>query len=243
MSNLSFQENTAPGRSLCLYLFLVLVLMSGSTAFAGIVLDPIGQQEWERNSSPGGIQVTFGIMPNSLPPTDNLLNTFSVGIIIVTDAAQGAQGTLRIQAISAPTNPIFTQYSDLRFSGGTTQVVTGDNQTVSAGNNLPRNTQLTLPRNIFTALFTSPNNNAIGRFQIFAVPSLTTYFTETNFDGEKFSNAPDGAANVLLGSINVTAVPEPSSTLLVGLIVVGIATIRLQRSQRNRRTENSLRIV
>ncbi len=235
MSNLSCRKIVA--LEVLFFLGAASVVLS-SAVFAGIVLDPIGQQDWDRNANPGGFQVTFGISPNAQPPTENVLNTFSIGLMIVPDSAQN--GTLRIQSISIPTNSVFSQYSDLRFSGTTTQVVTGDNQTISAGNNLPRNFELTSQRNIFTALFTSPNNDAMGGFKIFAVPTLSTYFTETSFDGEKFFNAPEGGSPVLLGSFNITAVPEPSSLLLASLVAGGIATLRLRR---NRRLANSLEIL
>lgn len=237
MSNLGCRKIAALEVLFCLC--LAFVILSSST-LAGIVLDPIGQQNWDRNANPGGFQVTFGISPNNQPPTENILNTFSVGLFIVPDAAQN--GTLRIQSISIPTNSVFSQYSDLRFSGTTSQEVTGDNQKV-AGNDLPRNVVLTSQRNIFTALFTSPNNDAIGGFKIFAVPTLSTYFTETSFDGEKFFNVPEGGAPVLLGSFNITAVPEPSSLLLAGLVAGGCATLRLRRIRRNRRLAKSLRIL
>lgn len=234
MSNLGCRKIAALEVLFC---FCVALVILSCSALAGIVLDPIGQQDWDRNANPGGFQVTFGISPNAQPPTENVLNTFSIGLMIVPDSAQN--GTLRIQSISIPTNSVFSQYSDLRFSGTTTQVVTGDNQKV-AGSDLPRNFVLTSQKNIFTALITSPNNDATGGFKIFAVPTLSTYFTETNFDGEKFFNAPEGGAPVLLGSFNITAVPEPSSLLLAGLVAGGTATLRLRR---NRRLAKSLKIL
>ena len=204
-----------------------------SSAFAGIVLDPIGQNDWDRNANPGGFQVTFGISPNALPPAENVLNTFSIGLMIVPDFAQN--GTVRIQSVSIPTNSVFGTYSDLRFSGTATQVVTGDNQLVATANGeVPGNTLLTAPRNLFTARFNSPNNDAVGGFKIFAVPTLSTYFTETNFDGEKFLNAPEGSAPVLLGSFNITAVPEPSTLWLVA--AVGFCSIhRLAKANQRKR--------
>lgn len=218
-----------------LFAFLICAHIAGKSAFAGILLDPINQQVWDRDANPLGFQVTFGISPNNQPPTENLLNTFSIGIMIVPDAIQN--GNVRIQSVTIPTiNPVFTTFSDLRFSGGTTQVVTGDNQLLPGGQ--PRNFELVSQKNIFTAFLSSPGSDAQGGFKIFAVPLSTTYFTESNFDGEKFFNVPDGGAPVLVGSfnVNISAVPEASSLLLASLVAGGLAAMRLRRNRRLAKT-------
>lgn len=221
-------------RSFRLLAFLMCLLISGKGTFAGILLDSVGQHTWDQTTSPLGFDITFGISPNNLPPTDNLLNTFSIGIVIVPDAAQN--GTVRIRSVSIPTNPVFSTYSDLRFSGAAAQVVTGDNQAISAGNSLPRDFALQSQKNIFTAQLYSPSNDAKGSFKIYAVPSLTTYFTENSFDGEKFFNVPDSGPQVLLGSFNVSAVPEPTSLLLLGVTSGGLAVIRMRRKRQLAKT-------
>ncbi len=238
MSNLGFREQIAQVLLPCLS--FTVVFFSYSFTHAGIVLDTLGQQNWDRSANPGGFQITFAISPNDQPPIANLLSTFSIGLLIVPDST--INGTLRIQSVSVPTNALFAQYGQLRLLGGATQIVDGENnQTVPSGNGVvPANVVLQSQRNIFTALIASPNNDAIGGFKVFAIPDVTTYFTETTFDGEKFSNAPEGGAPVLLGSFNVTAVPEPSSLLLTSLVAGGLATLRYRLK---RRQANSLRIL
>jgi len=113
------------------------------------------------------------------------------------------------------TNSVFPLFA----LGGLQVSEAGGVPVVNGRNSDSSDVTITTPRNLFTSTFTSPMNDAVGIFEIYAVPEFSNYFPSTEFDGFKFANVPVGP-DVLLGTltVGVTAIPEPSGILLLTLV-------------------------
>lgn len=215
---------------------ILLVQAFGRIACADLVLGLVGDKTWDRNSQPAGPDpVLFTVQSNNVSPSDNLMNAFSVGLRLV--PSNGATGSIVLQAVSIPqNNPVFATYG-----GGDLVLSTIDStfKTISADNSAFANVSIPAAgRSLFTAQFSSPGNNASGRFDIYADPTTSNYFTTTNFNGNPFGNAIANQNGIYLGSINaITAVPEPSSILFAsataGLFVLYVARKRMRRNKVN----------
>ena len=78
---------------------------------------------------------------------------------------------------------------------------------------------------------------ASGLFGIYAVEGLAaTDWTDDNFNGQFFTNVPDGTGMVLIGQVELPAqaVPEPSG---LGLLTLGGLTLLAWRLRHDRRRE------
>ena len=189
---------------------------------AGIVLVGFGTVNWNRSAQPlASPSIDFGINIDGNNAVSNTLNSFNLGLFIVPQA--GATGAIAFTAATAPSSsPVFTAFDNLNSTQPSLGVtaVTGIN---SGGVDFV----LTGPRNLFGIQLTTANS-AVGRFDIFAVPEFSNYFSTTQFDGLKYGNAPTGP-NVLLGTIFVTAVPEPGSILFLAIAIAWLGSVRLGR--------------
>ncbi len=200
---------------------------------AGLILDSFQVLNWDRVTEPGtsGV-VTFRVTSDQVLPNDNQLNAFSVGLRIVPQA--GAKGSLAIHSVVVPAaNPVFAAYAAppaLKDGGGGVQTISGDNAAFA---------NVTIPASslgLFQAKFFSPGNDALGRFDVYADRDTTNFFTTTEFDGLKFSNvqAVGDPQGVLLGFIQVSAVPEPTSISLVTASLLAWRLVRRRPRHRPR---------
>lgn len=196
---------------------LCLVLLSSLTTKivnADLILDSFQAMNWDRLSEPSNSPLTaFRITSDQVSPTANQLNAFSVGLRFV--AQDGATGSVAVHSVVVPdSSPVFAAYAAplaLKDVGAGLQTISGDNAAFA---------NVTVPTfglGLFQARFFSPGNDALGVFNVYADRETTNYFTTTEFDGLKFANVSGfgGPPGVLLGSITVTAVPEPGSISLV----------------------------
>ncbi len=194
---------------------------------AGIVLAGIGTVNWDRIAQPlASPSINFGANIDGNIAVSNTLNSYNLGLRIVPQV--GATGTIAFTTATASTSSsIFTAFDNLN----TTQPAPG--VTAVTGINTGRaDLVLAGPRNLFAIQVTTANN-AVGKFDIFAVPEFSNYFTSTNFDGLKYANAPVGP-DLLLGTIVITAVPEPGAIVLFTLPMAWLTFARLSRSRSQR---------
>jgi hypothetical protein len=217
------------------YLIVILaaILIGSTDVRADLILDSIPNAVWDRTFQPiGPSPVTFRVFSDLNVPTENQMNAFSLGIRIVPTA--GASGSLAIQSVAASgSNSVFNPFAIppvLANLGGGLQTISGENAVFS---------NVTIPqtgRNLFTAQFFSPGNDALGLFEVYADRDTTSYFTTTEFDGLKYSNVPAAgpAPGTLLGSfqVNASAVPEPSSAFLA---IASLGLVSLARRFRKAR--------
>lgn len=216
---------------LCLLAWCLCLLCSQSKA--DLIVVSFGDLNWDRQLDPAGpAALNFSIASSGGAPSTNELNAFNLGLRIVPTA--GAKGTLAIQSISAPVdNPVFTN-----FAANPSLVSLLDTQVISGENGPFAN--VTIPpsgRNLFTARFFAPNNDALGKFDIYFDRDTSNYFTTTAFDGFKFQNvdASVNANGFYAGSFNVTSVPEPST---ITLTILGLS-MWLGRRKRHRLKDRS----
>lgn len=194
---------------------LSLAIFAGSTdvARADMILNSVGTIEWDPAALPGGPgPITISVSANSTPPNDNVLNAFSVGLRFVGEP--GSTGSLRISSVAQPTTdrvfanyaaPLVVAFQDSVYS------ISGDNAQ-------SENVTITASGRRLFEMFLAPQGaNVSGSFLIVADGPKSNYFTTTEFDGLKYGNV--GTGDFVLGrvNINVTSVPEPSTTLLLSL--------------------------
>ncbi len=210
----------------------VFAIASASYASADVVLNMIGTTQWDRSiDTMNSPKVSFTISIDSNTNFPNELNAFNLGLRIVPTI--GATGSLATGTVSmASVDSVFDAFQPalfINFPVPDVPTVNGSRQTFA-------DVVISADRTLFDLDFTSPSNDALGTFQIFAVPEFANFFSTTEFDGFKFANVPEGN-DVLLGSINVTAsaVPEPSAGLMFAL-ATGLCALRYgQRSRLKRR--------
>jgi hypothetical protein len=192
---------------------------------ADLVLNLVGDSSWDRVQIPSGPSPFLFIVTSDLSaPAANQLNAFNVGVRIVPTA--GAVGTISFQSVSVPpSNSIFTN-----FAAPPSIVPVLDFHAINGENAAFANVAIpNTGRSLFQAQIYSPNNNALGKFDFYADRETTNYFTTTDFDGLKFKNVQLGGDvnGAYLGSLTITAVPEPSS--LVCAIILGGAMFGFRR--------------
>lgn len=182
---------------------------------ADLILNGFGTVAWDRGAMPSGSQaITFAVTPNLDSNDVNTLNSFGIGLRIVPKS--GATGTL---SAGTPSKAIAESVFDT-FSPALNITIPSPGVPTVNGNNFGAvDVTLTNRRNLFDLAFTS--TDAAGGFDIYAVSEFTSYFPSTEFDGLKFANVT--GPDVLLGTIKVSAVPEPSSAALLAL--AGIASV------------------
>jgi hypothetical protein len=199
------------------------------SAQAALVLSGFGDQNWDRISSPGQTQRFTLAIDTDGGPDFNRLFGMQVGFRIRPTAA--ATGTLSFGSATVPTtNQLFGAYfnNDTQISspiGGTT-VVTIENTPAD-------DLLVTGTKNAFD--LTLQSTDALGVFEIYAVPEFTNYFSNDSIEGLNFANELTSTSQgdfYLLGTVTVTAVPEPSSMALIGAVaaVWGGARYRRRRS-------------
>lgn len=205
-------------RVVCSVLLLLLgVFHSPRLARGELVLGLIGDTVWDRVEQPAGSPlITFSILPGGSATPPNALNAFNLGLRIVPMA--GAVGRLEIGSVSPSLeNSVFDAFNPppfVSFPAPDVPTVNGSRQTFS-------NVEASAQRNLFDLQFVSPASDALGTFEIYAVPEFSNYFTTSEFDGYKYGNVPIGP-DVTLGSIRITAVPEPSSMVLLALTLASL---------------------
>ncbi len=211
-------------------LSLVLLAALSNIALADLILDVISDNTWDRTSDPSGISITFRVSSNTSAPNANLINGFSVGLSLIPDAT--AEGELRLLSVSVPqANPVFPTYA----APPNLQNLADSLQTISADNGVFANVSVPAGGlNLFTVRVASPANDARGQFRVFADPNTSNYFITSEFEGLKFGNAPlgaGGASGVLLGTIDVSAIPEPTSAIFLGIVCAIAVASRQNRRQ------------
>lgn len=222
---------------LCLVLVISGALLPLPEANAGLILGGFGVQTWERLPGPGtspGFTLTISPEVSSDPSS---LWTFALAVVIVPTA--NATGTLEVGPRSIPaTNPLFGGNYELPFADasqvGDATVFTVDHDQFLVDWNV---TGLT---NAVDLAFTS--NNAQGLFQIWARPDidgtgLTYFYSDSSDDDYAFTNIPFGGDDFLLGTLDVSVVPEPSSFALLAVLGGGIGLIMYRRRRRERSSE------
>jgi len=191
-------------------------------ALGDLVLNTIGNVQWDRAASPSASPgITFSVSTDAQLINGNVLNSFGVALRAVPQS--GTLGSLELNTAGmADTNSVFPA-----FALGGLQISEASGVRIANGRNLTSSdVTINTLRNLFTSTFSSPMNNATGTFEIYAVPEFSNYFPSTEFDGFKFANVPLGP-DVLLGTITVTAVPEPSGLLLLSLACAGAFGLKL----------------
>jgi hypothetical protein len=216
-------------------LFLALVFFP-KTVDADLVLNTFSDVTWDRTINPAASpRITFSTSIDDLIVNGNEINAFNVGLRFV--PTSGAIGTITAFDRNVPVaNPVFTAFDAITPG-------ISDNPgipTINGYNSESTDVLVTGTQNLFSIVAISESNDALGLFEVYAVPEFTSYFDLLEFDGFRFSNVPVSPGesfgpDVLLGRINVTAtaVPEPMSLVLFCGASMGVG-IRY-RVGRNRR--------
>lgn len=210
----------------------------GTPAHADFVLEGFGASSWDRTNNPAASPLmTLQISPNPTPGIDEIYG-FSLGLRFVPQAS--ASGTLALSSASEPTaNSVFTYEpgAPILFE------VEPGVFTISASKDEFTNTQITATRNLISFTANSPLNDASGLFDIYAVPDYTSFFRTTDFDGIAFGNVPFAGGDVFLGTINasITAVPEPTSLILVSLAASAGHGVRYRQLRGNKKKRSDVR--
>jgi hypothetical protein len=193
---------------------------------------------WDRTSAPSGSAVMTIPILNSNTSDPRGLSGWSLAIRIVPEA--GATGTLAFGSFSYPANEIISPSSNLTPAGSPALVTSANGVKVSASNSdLSVNGQNSVPATgaaLFSVNYTSAD--AVGKFDIYAwnqTNGLGSYWVDQNGNNTGFTNIPSASPSVndlLLGTITVTATPEPGTMLLAFLASGGIATHLVRRRRR-----------
>jgi len=202
---------------------ILLPVFSSRSAQAALVLTGFGDQSWDRIASPGETpRFTISIDTDGGP---NLNGLFGMQVGIRIEAAPSSTGTLSFGSATIPTtNRLFDSYTGPIVSEpavGTTGVTI---------ENFPASDLLVIgPKNAFD--FTLQSIDALGVFEIYAMPEFTNYFTDDELEGVDFANLPtfESGGRFLLGTVTVTAVPEPSSVALLGVVAAVCGGVRYRR--------------
>ena len=200
-------------RCLGLALLAFLLAAPAGTARAQTDLNVLGDNLlWDRGAAPlVSPTLNLGINRTSADPQLDLLAGWSLRLEIVPDV--GATGTLEFNSRGLPS----VDYVLSGVSGGLggslsgtdlfafDEDVTTDGVVVSA-----------IGENLLEIDFSTPDG-ALGLFRIFATPGLgDTQWSDASFTDQEFANLPFTGGPVEIGS--VTAVPEPASLILCGLV-------------------------
>lgn len=212
----------------CLLLMTSLSLALGamSRCQAELVLLGFGDVRWDRVADPlESPSIVVGITGNASGGSINELEAFNIGLRFV--PIDAAIGTLEVAGVSEPRE-------NAAFPFDQTPLVTyiNDLSLFDASHDVNANVTITLPRALFEMTLASPEGNALGRYEVHAVPEFTQYFTTTAFDGFSFANA-DGSHGYFLGTVEVTAIPEPGA--VAGLTAMFAAWLCLRRERSLRR--------
>ncbi len=161
------------------------------------------------------------------------LSAWTLAIRIVPEA--GATGTLAFGTFSYPANEIISP--SVTPAGSPSLVTSANGVKVGATNSdLTVNGQNPVPATgaaMFSVNYTS--TDAVGKFDIYAwnqTNGLGSYWVASDSTDQGFTNIPSGlpALNeLLLGTVTVTATPEPGTMLLAFLASGGIATNLVRR--------------
>jgi len=204
---------------------LFLCILASNRAHAELVIGgDLFDVTWDRAADPSGSD--FVAIPILWTGTGNdQITSFNFGFTI----EGGDSGTLVIDQPSAefPTiNPIFASFTTA--TPILTDAAPGVLGVAGENGSFANVTVPTTGRNTVAFRFTSAD--AVGTFNVFAVEEFSSYFRVGDGDVTPFANSyVDG--RLLLGTVtvNATAVPEPSSLLLVGAFASAAAVIRRRR--------------
>ena len=169
-------------------------------------------------------EMVFGL-ENTLSTTD-LIYAWQLGFEI--DPESGATGSLQFNTATLPPSYLFDGRSDglvPAFSGPAAAIpVIGDSDSLSTGVLAPLSGMNLLLVDFYALPGTS------GLFDIKAVPDLFNgcNWYSGDFDARSYENVPFGGGSVILGTVNVTSVPEPSVVILFlsGSLAAGAAACR-----------------
>lgn len=203
-------------RSFVSPILLALLSVIASPASAGIISIVTGASStWDRLAQPAG-STPLTVQFSNDNPTDGAFSSSmsGYGVHLRFVPQSGATGTLAISGTSSLTNPITNALfpsSDFVLAnpveGGF--VVSAFESTDTA-----RLVPLA-PVNAFSFVLSS--SDALGTFNMVVdgIGGSTSYNNINDPDTEYFFGNADGA-NLVVGQITVTAVPEPSSIALIG---------------------------
>jgi hypothetical protein len=194
---------------------------------------------WDRTAQPSGSAVMTIPIFNSNTSDPRGLAGWTLAIRIVPEA--GATGTLAFGTFSYPANEIISPSSNI-VPAGSPSVTTSSNgiQVGASNSDLSTNGQNPVPASgaaLFSVNYTS--TDALGTFDIYAwnrTSGAGSYWTDQfGLGNTGFTNIPSAAPSVndlLLGTVTVTATPEPGTMLLAFLASGGIATHLVRRRRR-----------
>ena len=209
-----------------LILCLALLGLMAGHAWAGLALstsNPPGTPLMMTAGTTSGLMLVNIVSDN--PPND-VMAAWNIQLAIVPDA--GATGTLTFQDPATGTPPVSPNY--VFGSNGLGMVVTNGGSTLSANDFFDQSIGEGVPvsgapgANLLQMDFLA-SSNASGLFGIFAVEGAAfTQWTDSNLNGQFFTNVPDGTDMVRIGEVLIPqSVPEPSSLGLLGLASVTLA--------------------
>jgi len=215
-----------------LVLILFVSFYSPSIACADLVVSSIAEKIWDRAANPDQSPViTLAVRADANANVPNELNAFNIGLRIIPGTL--ASGSVEINAVSVPVNDaVFPAYGPEPFI--TFPLL--DVPTVNGINEAFQNAQVTTSLSFFSFTLSSPSNDAIGVFDIYVVPEFTSYYTTTEFEGFQFENVKSGA-DVYLGSIRVSAVPEPMGLGTLAAVYAGLIYRRNKKHRKVRSAE------
>jgi hypothetical protein len=200
--------------------FALLSLLAGSLR-AGVVLSTSNPPGTPLPMAAGTVSGPMLLDIVSDNPPNDVMAAWSIQLAIVADA--GATGTLMFQdpATGTPPNPANYVFGGsglgILATNGGTQLSANDffDPSIGPGAPVPGTPGANLLQVDFLA-----SSNASGLFGIYAVEGAAgTQWTDANLNTQLFTNVPDGTGLVRIGEVLVqlSAVPEPSSLVLLGI--------------------------
>lgn len=191
----------------------IFILSNATVTRADLILE-VSSVSWDRQGP--APQLVFSIAADanaSNGANSNNMNSFN--LIFSIRPESGATGTVTIFNEAQASDSIFASFSDLRLNpdiGGGFASIQGQNS-ITPPSLQPSNVTLSPgTRRNLVALNIAPSADAAGDFAVYV--SNTSNFTFVNeFDGVAYANLPfsNPPADVRLGVLTVSAVPEPAS--------------------------------
>ncbi len=214
----------------------------GTARADNINLVPFGNVNWNIQSNPSGISENIAI-ENQAVSADKVFSGSDLGVSFTS-----VSGTGKL-AVASYTDPPAPEAADFypTFPPAGTEPDTGAGTGVLISNTSESNSNFSVPTtpvNLVTMEFDvgSEMPTPGSEFDVWAVGAATqggdTDYVNVNFPGVSFPYANTGPlvsnGNVLLGTITITAVPEPGSLVLLGVAGAGFVVYYARRRIRRR---------